>query len=160
MKDYCAENEKNASDIFGSAFLTVPRFILDQLFSENLPVRQGGWLYLLLFAGCFYADGHVRLNDRMVSCRKGEFVGTQAQLARLSGINVSTVNRLLRQMADKKLITMNRIPGGTRIRVNGYVNCTAAPEKPKVEENTLADQLKAAKKQFGGRQMDDDVPTC
>ncbi|WP_286156583.1 hypothetical protein [Parabacteroides goldsteinii] len=51
MKDYCAENEKNASDIFGSAFLTVPRFILDQLFSENLPVRQGGWLYLLLFAG-------------------------------------------------------------------------------------------------------------
>ena len=111
MKDYCAENEKNASSIFGSAFLTVPRFILDQLFSENLPVRQGGWLHLLLFAGCFYADGHVRLNDRMVSCRKGEFVGTQAQLARLSGINVSTVNRLLRQMADKKLITMNRIPG-------------------------------------------------
>ena len=40
---------------------------------------------------------------------------------------------------------MNRIPGGTRIRVNGYVNFTAAPEKPKVEENTLADQLKAAK---------------
>lgn len=33
-------------------------------------------------------------------------------------------------------------------------------EKPKVEENTLADQLKAAKKQFGGRQMDDDVSTC
>jgi hypothetical protein len=26
MKDYCAENEKNASSIFGSAFLTVPRF--------------------------------------------------------------------------------------------------------------------------------------
>ena len=51
MKDYCAENEKNASSIFGSAFLTVPRFILDQLFSENLPVRQGGWLHLLLFAG-------------------------------------------------------------------------------------------------------------
>lgn len=101
---------------------------------------------------CFYLPavfmqmGMVRLNDRMVSCRKGEFVGTQAQLARLSGINVSTVNRLLRQMADKKLITMNRIPGGTRIRVNGYVNFTAAPEKPKVEENTLADQLKAAKK--------------
>lgn len=31
MKDYCAENEKNASDIFGSAFLTVPLLYLDQL---------------------------------------------------------------------------------------------------------------------------------
>lgn len=160
MKDYCAENEKNASTVFGSAFLTVPRFILDQLFSENLPVRQKGWLHLLLFAGCFYADGHVRLNDRVVSCRKGEYVGTQVALARLSGINVSTVNRLLRQMADKKLIVMNRIPGGIRIRVNGYVNFTTASETMAAKKETLADQLEAARRQFGGRQMDDGTPTC
>ena len=57
MKDYCAENEKNASSIFGSAFLTVPRFILDQLFSENLPVRQGGWLHLLYLPAVFMQMG-------------------------------------------------------------------------------------------------------
>ena len=31
MKDYYAENEKNASDIFESAFLNVLRIILNQL---------------------------------------------------------------------------------------------------------------------------------
>ena len=119
MKDYCAENEKNASSIFGSAFLTVPRFILDQLFSENLPVRQGGWLYLLLFAGCFYADGHVRLNDRMVSCRKGEFVGTQAQLARLSGINVSTVNRKTESRGEYPCRSIESCQKAIRWETNG-----------------------------------------
>ena len=62
MKDYCAENEKNAYSIFGCGHKQVP---------PQHPLCRHHARHLLLFAGCFYADGHVRLNDRMVSCRKG-----------------------------------------------------------------------------------------
>lgn len=164
MKDYRIENEKIAADYFGKAFLKVPRIILNQLRAKSLLIRQQGRLHLLLFASCFFVDGYVEVNDCKVSCRRGEYVGTQAELSRLSGINVSTVNILLHKMADMKLITLSRIPGGSRIRVNGYEDFTAVPEvlevSPETKEETLAEQLEAAKRQFGGRQMDTDIPTC
>lgn len=160
MKNYRIENEGDATEYFGKSFLTVPRVILNQLQSANLIVRQQGQLHLLLFAVCYFKDGYAMVNDCKVSCRKGEYVGTQAELARLSGINASTVNILLHKMADMKLITINRITNGSRIRVNGYVDFTTVPETTnaslKADAPTLAAELNAAKKELGGRRMEDD----
>lgn len=160
MDHYCIENELIAGDYFGKGYLKVPRTILNQLHAKSVLVRQQGQLHLLLFESCFFVDGYVELNGDQVSCRKGEYVGTQAELARLSGIHPSTVNVLLHKMADAKLVTLTRIPGGSRIRVNGYVDFTAVPEEAeaKAKEPTLADQLEAAKRQLGGRQMEQDNP--
>lgn len=160
MNHYCIENEQVTVDYFGKAYLKVPRTILNQLHAKSVLVRQQGQLHLLLFAKCFFIDGYVELNGEQVSCRKGEYVGTQAELARLSGIHASTVNILLHKMVDAKLLTLTRIPGGSRIRVNGYVDFTTVPEEKeaKAKELTLADQLEAAKKQLGGRQMEKENP--
>ena len=133
------------------------------MLKANWSDSRDGCIYFCLPA-VFFTDGYVEVNDCKVSCRRGEYVGTQAELSRLSGINVSTVNILLHKMADMKLITLSRIPGGSRIRVNGYADFTAVPEipeaSPEAKGETLAGQLEAAKRRFGGRQMNTDVSTC
>lgn len=162
MNEYCIENERIASDYLGKSYLMVPRVILDQLSSEILSERQQGQLHLLLFSNCLYMDGCMKLQGRKVSCRKGEYVGTQEELARLIGIHITTLGHLIRKMVDQKLITVNRIKDGSRIRVNGYVEFTTPTANtetpPKEKEMSLSQQLAAAKKQLGGRQMNyDDV---
>lgn len=160
MNDYCIENEQIAGDYLGKAYLKVPRTILNQLHAKSVVTRQQGQLHLLLFVSCFFTDGYVVLNERPVSCRKGEYVGTQSELARWSKIHPSTVSVLLHKMENEKLITLNHIPGGSRIRVNGYVEFTAVPEETeaKAKDLPLGDQLEAAKRQLGGRQMDHEAP--
>lgn len=161
MLNYCAENEKIAAEYLGVAYLKVPRVILDQLVSESTSVRQQGLLHFVLFASCYYGDSIVVYKGNVVKCFVGDYVGTQAKLAEMSGIHLTTVGHLLRRMVDKKLICMTRIPGGCKIHLYGYAAFTAAREVVLAkaagkEPKNLGDELEKAKDKLGGRRMNYD----
>lgn len=152
----CTENEKVALDYLGKSFIKFPRSIMDRLDSHRLEERQMARLHLCLFGLCFYTDGHATLNNRKVVCRRGEYVGTQLRLAEITGISAGSLSRLISKMAKQQLITVNHIPGGSRIHVNGYDTFTWVTEaKDSTPEESPADaaaQMAEAEKKMGGRQ--------
>lgn len=151
----CAENEMVALDYLGKSFIKIPRSIVDRLSSISLVEQQMARLHLCLFGVCFHTDGHVVLDNRRVVCRRGEYVGTQIRLAEMAGISVGSLSRLLKKMKQLQLIAVDHIPGGSRIRVNGYDAFTWVPEKRNpvqhVPEVGAAVQMAEAEKKMGGR---------
>ncbi|MBB4621111.1 hypothetical protein [Parabacteroides faecis] len=65
------ENESVALDYMGKAFIKIPRSIMDRLDSTRLVERQMARLHLCLFGLCYHTDGYVMLDNRKVSCRRG-----------------------------------------------------------------------------------------
>ena len=125
MDEFRSVNEKLAIDLMGLPYVKIPRYTLDLL---NCPApRQLGHLHLLLFDICFFADGYTDLNGRKVPCKRGEYVGTQQELADLSGINIGSINRLIRKLEALHLISVTKIQGGSLIKVHGYTSLIAAP---------------------------------
>ncbi|MDR1880470.1 MAG: hypothetical protein LBQ78_06015 [Tannerellaceae bacterium] len=111
--------------IHGNAYLCVPRNLL----KAALNGQQEARVHLVLFLYCNYADGEVLFGKRMVSCRRGEWIGTYRQLAELAGVHLSITGKLLQKLADKKLINITRIEGGTSIYLNGYDEFTSKEGK-------------------------------
>ena len=50
MKDYCAENEKNTSNIFERAFLNVLRIILNQLQANLITIIDSNFFFFFLIS--------------------------------------------------------------------------------------------------------------
>lgn len=154
MDEFRSVNEKQAIDLMGLPYVKIPRYTLDLLKSPT--TRQLGQLHLLLFDICFFADGYACLNGRKVPCKRGEYVGTQQQLADLSGINIGSVNRLIRKLEAMNLISVTKIQGGSLIKVHGYTSLIAAPEikessqKKKGQQEVNFDFFGDARKLYGG----------
>lgn len=125
MDEFRSVNEKLAIDLMGLPYVKIPRYTLDLL--KCPATRQLGQLHLLLFDICFFADGYTDLNGRKVPCKRGEYVGTQQELADLSGINIGSINRLIRKLEALHLISVTKIQGGSLIKVHGYTSLIAAP---------------------------------
>lgn len=154
MDEFRSVNEKQAIDLMGLPYVKIPRYTLDLL--KRPATRQLGQLHLLLFDICFFADGYASLNGRKVPCKRGEYVGTQQQLADLSGINIGSVNRLIRKLEAMNLISVTKIQGGSLIKVHGYTSLIAAPEikgssqKKKGQQEVNFDFFGDARKLYGG----------
>ncbi|WP_304248521.1 helix-turn-helix domain-containing protein [Parabacteroides gordonii] len=154
MDEFRSVNEKQAIDLMGLPYVKIPRYTLDLL--KSPATRQLGQLHLLLFDICFFVDGYACLNGRKVPCKRGEYVGTQQQLADLSGINIGSVNRLIRKLEAMNLISVTKIQGGSLIKVHGYTSLIAAPEikessqKKKGQQEVNFDFFGDARKLYGG----------
>lgn len=125
MENIQSVNEKQAIGVMGLRYVKIPRYTLNLL--RDPSTRQMGQLHLLLFDVCYFADGYAKLNRRIVPCKRGEYVGTQQQLADLSGINYGSINRLIRKLEALHLISVTKIQGGSLIKVHGYTSLIAAP---------------------------------
>lgn len=154
----CTENEKIALDYLGKSFVKIPRSIMDRLDSSHLAERQMARLHVCLFGLCYHTDGHATLDNRKVVCRRGEYVGTQLRLAEIAGISTGSLSRLISKMVKLQLICVNHIPGGSRIRVNGYDAFTWVPEAKDITQNVpatdAAAQMAEAEKKMGGRRWE------
>lgn len=126
-----AKNEAVALEIYGDAFVKTPRIIFGMMGDEKPDTRKKGMLLAFLFGNCYFEAGYVDLNGHKVRCERGEYVGSQAGLARLSGIPLTTVNRLLNRLEKEQLIAVDTIQGGSRIRVLGYDEFTASRKSAK-----------------------------
>lgn len=151
------ENESVALDYLGKAFIKVPRSIMDRLNSLRLVERQMARLHLCLFGLCYHTDGYVMLDNHKVSCRRGEYVGTQLRLAEVAGISPGSLSRLIDKMVKLQLISVTHIPGGSRILVKGYTTFTWIQESKETQKNTpatdAATQMAEAERNMGGRSM-------
>lgn len=151
------ENESVALDYLGKAFIKVPRSIMDRLNSLRLVERQMARLHLCLFGLCYHTDGYVMLDNHKVSCRRGEYVGTQLRLAEVAGISPGSLSRLIDKMVKLQLISVTHILGGSRILVKGYTTFTWIQESKETQKNTpatdAATQMAAAERNMGGRSM-------
>lgn len=151
------ENEKIALDYLGKAFIKIPRSMMDHLDSVRLVERQMARLHLCLFGLCYHTDGYAMLNNRKVSCRRGEYVGTQLRLSEITGIRPGSLSRLIDKLVKLQLISVTHIPGGSRILVKGYDVFTRIQESKETPKNApatdAAAQMAEAEKNMGGRSM-------
>lgn len=153
MDEFRSVNEKQAIDMMGLPYVKIPRYTLDLM--KNPATRQLGQLHLLLFDVCFFADGCAKLNGQKVPCKRGEYVGTQQQLADLSGISIGSINRLIRKLEAMHLISVTKIQGGSLIKVHGYTSLIGAPEikgsslKKKGQQEVNLDIFGEARKLYG-----------
>ncbi len=110
--------------------------------SEKLETRRRGTLLAFLFGNCYFENGYAELNGRTVRCGRGEYVGSQREIADLLGMKSSTANRILHSLAEDRLIAIETVEGGSRIRVLGYGKVTSPREfakrktTPKSEKTT------------------------
>lgn len=151
------ENEAIALNYLGKTFIKIPRSIMERLSSVRLAERQMAQLHLCLFGVCYHTDGYVMLDNCKVSCRRGEYIGSQLQLARIAGISLGSVSRLINKMEKLQLISVSRMRGGSRIQVKGYDVFTRIPESKETPRNApatdAAAQMAEAEKNMGGRSM-------
>lgn len=126
MSEIMSVNERLAINVLGLSYVKIPRFSLDLLTCPD--TRQLGLLHIMLFEICFFKDGYVKMKDRKVPCKRGEYVGTQQQLADLSGISIGSINRLIRKLEAMHLISVTKIQGGSLIKVHGYTTLIAEKE--------------------------------
>lgn len=154
----CTENEKVALEYLGKSFVKTPRSIMNRLNSSYLPEQQMARLHLCLFGLCYHTDGYAILDNRKVVCRRGEYVGTQKRLAEIAGINIGSLSRLINWMKKQQLITVNHLPGGSRIHVNGYDAFTWVTETKETASDessaNAAAQMAEAEKKMGGRKWE------
>jgi DNA-binding MarR family transcriptional regulator len=114
------ENLVNNQSYYGKGFIVIPRNLIVRICSDDDAERTKAWILLCLFHLSFFADGKVMLGDLSFECRRGEWIGTHRQLAKLSHIPSGNIARLLKQLAGQGLITLTRLPGGTRICLLDY----------------------------------------
>ncbi|WFE84256.1 MULTISPECIES: helix-turn-helix domain-containing protein [Parabacteroides] len=154
MNEFRSVNENQAIDLMGLSYVKIPRYTLNLI--KNPATRQLGQLHLLLFDICFFADGCANLNGRKVPCKRGEYVGTQQQLADMSGINIGSINRLIRKLEAMHLISVTKIQGGSLIKVHGYTSLIDVPEvkkysqKKKGKQEVVVDLFAEARRLYGG----------
>lgn len=100
--------------------------------------RQMARLHVCLFGICYHTDGYAMLNNRKVSCRRGEYVGTQLRLSEITGIRPGSLSRLIDKLVKLQLISVTHIPGGSRIQVKGYDVFTRIQESKETPKNAPA----------------------
>ena len=165
--------------IWGNSFVTIPRRILEWMFSpDNTGTRLKGLLSLFLWGGCHFADSEITIKGHGVLCKRGEYIASQSKIAEKLG--VKTVESALNNLRKEGLIEVERVNKddrtlASRIRVVGYddynkgpVNYPGAKKKSdgattkkkassSVEENgeakeeTFDDYVKRKKKEKEGR---------
>lgn len=168
MKKKKIENEsltKDSSvrDLLGQTFIKTPRSMFKRMQSNNIIDRQVAHLHLLLFGLCYHTDGFCTVNKRTYICRRGEFIGKQATLAKWMDISASTLSRLLKRMNYLGLISLQHVIGGSRICLTGYDEFTFVPTEPETEgkektdvpKSSAAAQMAEAEAKMGGRSMQD-----
>ncbi|WP_321571458.1 hypothetical protein [Parabacteroides goldsteinii] len=149
MDEFRSVNEKLAIDLMGLPYVKIPRYTLNLL--KCPATRQLGQLHILLFDICFFADGYAKLNGRKVPCKRGEYVGTQQELADLSGINIGSIN-----LEALHLISVSKIQGGSLIKVHGYTSLIAPPEtkdasQKENEKQSIGNIFTEAERLYGNR---------
>ena len=154
LVEFRSVNEKLAIDLMGLPYVKSPRYTLNLL--KCPATRQLGQLHILLFDICFFADGYAKLNGRKVPCKRGEYVGTQQELADLSGINIGSINRLIRKLEALHLISVSKIQGGSLIKVHGYTSLIAPPEtkdasQKENEKQSIGNIFTEAERLYGNR---------
>ncbi len=133
----------------GLPYVKIPRYTLNLL--KCPATRQLGQLHILLFDICFFADGYAKLNGRKVPCKRGEYVGTQQELADLSGINIGSI-----KLEALHLISVSKIQGGSLIKVHGYTSLIAPPEtkdasQKENEKQSIGNIFTEAERLYGNR---------
>lgn len=146
MSEIVSVNEKLAINLMGLPYVKIPRFTLKLI--ERPATRQLGHLHITLFDVCFFKDGYVEMKGRKVPCKRGEYIGTQQQLADLSGISIGSINRLLRRLEAIHLISVTKIQGGSLIKVHGYTTLIAAPEIEETSSKGASSKKNKKKKNF------------
>ncbi|MCS2425282.1 hypothetical protein [Parabacteroides goldsteinii] len=122
--------ELSITELLGQTFIKTPRSIFKRMQSDDIIDRQMAHLHLLLFGICYHTDGYCIVNKRAYTCRRGEFIGKQSTLAKWMDVSSSTLSRLLKRMKYLKLISIQRIIGGSRIYLTGYDEFTFVPTEP------------------------------
>ena len=153
--------ELSITELLGQTFIKTPRSIFKRMQSDDIIDRQMAHLHLLLFGICYHTDGYCIVNKRAYTCRRGEFIGKQSTLAKWMDVSGSTLSRLLKRMKYLKLISIQRIIGGSRIYLTGYDEFTFVPTEPETGGNKKTDvskssataQMAEAERNMGGRSM-------
>ncbi len=153
--------ELSITELLGQTFIKTPRSIFKRMQSDDIIDRQMAHLHLLLFGICYHTDGYCIVNKRAYTCRRGEFIGKQSTLAKWMDVSGSTLSRLLKRMKYLKLISIQRIIGGSRIYLTGYDEFTFVPTEPEtggkkktdVSKSAATAQMAEAERNMGGRSM-------
>ena len=152
--------ELSITELLGQTFIKTPRSIFKRMQSDDIIDRQMAHLHLLLFGICYHTDGYCIVNKRAYTCRRGEFIGKQSTLAKWMDVSGSTLSRLLKRMKYLKLISIQRIIGGSRIYLTGYDEFTLYLPNRKPEEikdrclkSSATAQMAEAERNMGGRSM-------
>lgn len=106
------------------SFIRFPRTIVKRLYHPEEHMRQSGWLYFTLIVHCYHSNGDVVFRGKRTYCPSGEYIGSRSCLSRLTHLSPSTVARLLQRLEDEKLIEVETIGVGSRIRIVGYQEIT------------------------------------
>ena len=153
MKKKANQGKETLPNDWGDSFVTIPRNILDWLFSPDLATRQKGLLSLFLWRGCHYADSKITIKGGyVVLCRRSEYIDTQIEIAeKLKNFKMTdwAVKSNLKKLKEEGLIEVERVNVkkkdktesvktlASRIRVLGYDDYNKPPSdsgqpKPKL----------------------------
>ena len=74
----------------------------------------------------------------------------------MSGINIGSINRLIRKLEALHLISVSKIQGGSLIKVHGYTSLIAPPEtkdasQKENEKQSIGNIFTEAERLYGNR---------
>lgn len=97
----CKELQKNGRGNKRNGFLRVPNFLMDDFYSENPVKRSKASVYLCFLKHLYFVDGVIVVENRRISCRKGEWITTIRELEQKTGIPKTTIGRVLRRLEEE-----------------------------------------------------------
>lgn len=147
------QNESHSVDLLGNSFVAFPRIVFDLQFSPKKTHRSAGILYAALISKVYFKQGWVKLQDRTLKCRQGEYITTRQSLSEYAGLRMGTLHKALGWLVKEGFIVTQHLPGCTSFFLCGYDHFYKNLKSKTTDTQSVSVSLNEAERRMGGRSM-------
>ncbi|MCD8262946.1 MAG: hypothetical protein LUD02_01330 [Tannerellaceae bacterium] len=95
-----------------------------------------GSILIALITYAHYADSSKRWKGGYYKCLKGEYIGNYEELSDLTGLNINTIKKVMKELKSSGVVEVKTVRYGCRIILTGYqqflseLRCVPQPVQP------------------------------
>ena len=120
MKKKKTSQTTESSYNWGTAYVKIPRRLVEMLYSPRVSENKQGKFLLHLFFQAYFKDGYVQTRTRSFICKRGCCMLNVKKLSFFANVSKFAGYRCLRTIERAGCITLERIAESMLIKINGF----------------------------------------
>lgn len=112
--------KRKTAPTWSGVYLKIPTEVIQRYRSSNVREQRLGRILVSLFSHIYFQEGALTYNDRIYSCKRGEYIGAMNHIERSCALPENSIYGYLRILERENLITIQRLTRCTRVQIVGF----------------------------------------
>ena len=112
--------KRKDSPVWSGLYVKIPTEVVQRYCSTNIREQRLGRILVSLFSQVYFQEGSLKYNEKIYTCRRGEYIGAMNLIARACALPENSIYGYLRILERENLITVQRLTRCTRVQIVGF----------------------------------------